>query len=267
MMKRFILYIILGCTFTACEDVIELDLDTAPARLAIDAQLKMNPNETSTQVIILSLTTGFYTETPNMVTNALVNIIEVDNSTTHTFVHDTNTPGHYTLAFAPNFNTNYKLQITYDNAVYESSIEQLVPTVPIDNLTQGTETLFGGDEIEVLVTITDEDNRDDFYIFDFGYNNFLATKDEFYQGNAFTFSYFFDDLDAGDTAEISVYGADERYFNFMTAVIEQTEEGGDPFKTTPSTVRGNIYNTTNPSHYPMGYFSIGETYSASLLLE
>jgi hypothetical protein len=53
----------------------------------------------------------------------------------------------------------------------------------------------------------------------------------------------------------------------MTAVIEQTEEGGDPFKTTPSTVRGNIYNVTNTNHYPMGYFSIGEAYTSSILLE
>ena len=182
-------------------------------------------------------------------------------------MHDANTPGHYTLDFTPSLETDYKLIIHYDNEVYESSVERLRPTVPIDSLVQGNETLFQGDEKEVLVTITDDGTRDDFYIFDFGFNLFLATKDEFYQGNAFTFSYFYDELEAGDTAEISVYGANEHYFNFMSAIIEQTEEGGDPFKTTPTTVRGNLYNTSNPNHYPMGYFSIGETYNASLLLE
>ena len=251
----------------ACEDVIELDLNTAPPRLAIDARLKMNPNEQMIQVIKLSLTGGFYDENTTVVTTATVELLDITNSTTYTFVHDADTPGHYTLDFTPNLETDYKLIIHYDNEVYESSVERLRPTVPIDSLVQGNETLFQGDEKEVLVTITDDGTREDFYIFDFGYNLFLATKDEFYQGNAFTFSYFYDELEAGDTAEISVYGADERYFNFMTAIIEQTEEGGDPFKTTPSTVRGNMYNTTTPNHYPMGYFSIGETYSASLLLE
>ena len=53
----------------------------------------------------------------------------------------------------------------------------------------------------------------------------------------------------------------------MSAVIEQTEEGGDPFKTTPTSVRGNIYNTSEANHYPMGYFSISETFNASLLIE
>ena len=53
----------------------------------------------------------------------------------------------------------------------------------------------------------------------------------------------------------------------MNAVIEQTEEGGDPFKTTPTSVRGNVYNSSEVSHYPMGYFSISETYDASLVIE
>ena len=266
-MKKIILYLCIGYLTLACEDVIELELNTAAPRLAIDAQLKVNPNEQFTQLIKLSLTGGFYNQNTTVVTNANVQLLDLTNSTIHTFIHDSNTPGNYTLNFIPSLNTNYKLTINYNNEVYESSVEQLMPTVPIDNLEQGGETLFQGDEKEVLVTITDDGSREDYYIFDFGYNLFLATKDEFYQGNSFTFSYFYDDLEAGDTAEISIYGANERYFNFMTAIIEQTEEGGDPFDTTPTTVRGNLYNITNPSQYPLGYFSIGETYSASLLLE
>ena len=266
-MKKIILYLCIGNLTLACEDVIELELNTAAPRLAIDAQLKVNPNEQFTQLIKLSLTSGFYEQNTTVVTNANVQLLDITNSTIHTFIHDSNTLGNYTLDFTPSLNTDYKLTINYNNEVYESSVEQLMPTVAIDNLEQGGETLFQGDEKEVLVTITDVGSREDYYIFDFGYNLFLATKDEFYQGNSFTFSYFYDDLEAGDTAEISVYGANEHYFNFMSAIIEQTEEGGDPFDTTPTTVRGNLYNTTNPNHYPMGYFSIGETYSASLLLE
>ena len=52
--------------------------------------------------------------------------------------------------------------------------------------------------------------------------------------------------------------------NFMTAIIEQTEEGGDPFKTT-LTVRGNMFNTTSPSTTLWGILALGA--SASLLLE
>ncbi|MDC1472500.1 hypothetical protein N8354_05105, partial [Flavobacteriaceae bacterium] len=83
----------------------------------------------------------------------------------------------------------------------------------------------------------------------------------------FTFSFFYDDLKAGDEAHIKIMGIDERHFNFMTKLIEQTEDGGNPFSTTPSTVRGNLYNMTNPNHYPLGYFRLSETYNASLVLE
>ena len=59
-MKKIILYLCIGYLTLACEDVIELELNTAAPRLAIDAQLKVNPNEQFTQLIKLSLTSGFY---------------------------------------------------------------------------------------------------------------------------------------------------------------------------------------------------------------
>lgn len=266
-MKKIFLYSVIGLILTSCEEVIELDLNTAPPRLVIDARLKVNPNTTEPQTIKLSLTGDFYNLNTTPISSAIVQLHDLDNNETFVFPHNSNETGNYTLDFTPSLNTNYKLVILYNNETFESTVEQLIPTSPIDHLEQGNGTLFQGDEKEVLITITDNESRDDFYIFDFGYNLFLATKDEFYQGNAFTFSYFYDDLQAGDTANISVYGATEAYFNFMSAIIEQTEEGGDPFKTTPSTIRGNIYNTTNPDNYPLGYFSIGEIYYSSILLE
>tara|TARA_B100001175_G_scaffold132895_1_gene112975 strand:- start:1488 stop:2288 length:801 start_codon:yes stop_codon:yes gene_type:complete len=266
-MKRFLIFLSICFLGTSCEDVIVLNLNTAEERLSIDARIKMNPENTDLQVIVLSLTGGFYDESVQWVTDAEVEILDVDNNITHLFLHDAVNPGHYILDFTPNFDVNYKLEILYNGETYKSSLQQLIPATPINNLLQGDETLFEGDEIEVIVTFTDDGSREDFYVLDFGYNNFLATKDEFYQGNAFTFSYFYEDLEPGDTAFVTIYGADEAYFNFMSAVIEQTEEGGDPFKTTPTSVRGNIYNTSEANHYPMGYFSISETFNASLLIE
>ena len=43
--------------------------------------------------------------------------------------------------------------------------------VPIENLEQGDNTLFEGDEKEVLISYTDSAERDDFYLFDFGYQS------------------------------------------------------------------------------------------------
>ena len=72
------------------------------------------------------------------------------------------------MDFTPSFDLNYQLRIIYQGELYESIVEQLVPSVPFDSLTQGNETLFEGNEIEVIVTFTDDGSREDFYVLDFG---------------------------------------------------------------------------------------------------
>jgi len=266
-MKKLILLICLGFINSGCEEVVQLDLPTETPRLAIEALFEMTPNESLTQVVKLSLTGGFYQEENPVVTDATVQLLDLTNTQTFDFVYDPLVANDFRLDFTPSFDTDYKLRVVYANETYDSTVEQLMHAVPIDELEQSDGTLFEGDEIEVLVSYTDSAERDDFYLFDFGLQRYLATKDEFYQGNLFTFSFFYEELIAGDTAVIKIMGVDERHFNFMTILIEQTEDGGNPFSTTPSTVRGNLYNMTNPDHYPMGYFRLSETYSASLVLE
>ena len=265
-MKRLLILILTFTFTTSCEELIFLDLETAKERLCIDANIKLNGEINELQVIKLSLTSGFYDQNINWVDDAVVEIIDLNSNTIHTFLHDVNQPGHYFSEFSPNFNINYKLRITHNGEIFESIEEELRPSSPIDNLIQGSETLFQGDEIEIIVSFTDDNSTDNYYIIDFGYNNFIATEDEFYQGNTFTFSYFYDELVPGDYANVTIYGADKTYFDFMSAVIEQTEDNGDPFRTSPSTVRGNIYNSSNSINYPLGYFNISETFSDSILI-
>ena len=112
----------IGFLGTSCEDVIVLDLNTAEERLSIDARIKMNPENTDPQVIALSLTGGFYDENIQWVTDAEVEILEVDNNIIHPFLHDAVNPGHYILDFTPIFEVNYKLIILYNGETYESSV-------------------------------------------------------------------------------------------------------------------------------------------------
>jgi hypothetical protein len=43
--------------------------------------------------------------------------------------------------------------------------------------------------------------------------------------------------------------------------------GGGPFQSPPATVRGNIINTTNPSNYALGYFSLSEMDTKNYTIE
>lgn len=265
-MKNNFILLCIGFLIAGCEEVIQLDLPTDNPRLVVEASLKMSPNESITQEIKLSLSGPFYQEENPIVSEAILELIDLSNNIIHEFEYDI-TNQVYKLQYTPTFDTDYKIRIIHNDEVYESTNEQLMYSAPIDTILQGNNTLFGGDEKEVVISFTDNEERDDYYLFDLGMNLFLATKDEFYQGNVFTFSYFYDELSAGDEINIEIMGIDERHFNFMTVLIEQTQEGGRPFDTTPSTIRGNISNLSNPDHYPVGYFRLSETYKASLILE
>src|SRR5690606_27197851 len=56
--------------------------------------------------------------------------------------------------------TIFILEIFYEDSHYFAQTEY-IPTVPIDNLEQGDDTLFGEDETELIITITDTPGRDD----------------------------------------------------------------------------------------------------------
>ena len=139
-MKQLIMVIILGFLSSACEEVIQLDLPTETPRLAIDASLQMTPNESLPQVVKLSLSGSFYQEQNPVVSDAIVQLIDLTNNQTLDFVYDAALEN-FKADFTPSFDTNYKLRVVYHNETYESTIEQLMHSVPIDNLEQGNNTL------------------------------------------------------------------------------------------------------------------------------
>ena len=155
-----------------------------------------------------------------------------------------------------------------------------VPSVPIDNLAQGTETLFDDEETEVIITYTDDPNRSNYYVFDFDFGEFFASEDTFYQGQNFSFSYFYDQIfDSGRELEISILGADQEFYNYMLLLIEQADDDFNVFDTPVATVRGNVFDVTDldnidvfdnvdqPNSFALGYFAIVEEYKATLTIE
>ena len=136
---------------------------------------------------------------------------------------------------------------------------------------QGDGTLFSGNETEVEVSFNDRIDEDNFYLVDLDFDDYLVTEDEFYNGQTFKLSYFYDDdIDAGRTISISILGVDEPFYNYMNQLIVQA--GGDqgPFQTPSATVRGNIINSTSTedsSNFALGYFAVCETFTATIVIE
>ncbi len=278
-MKKYICILLISFFTFSCEEVIDIDLEDSEPRLVIDAFFNLYNNDTNTSAvgaIKLSLTAPFFDDEIEPVTNATVFITNLNDNSVVNFV-DILSPGYFTpttsAGLQPELNTNYELTVIYDNETYTSTT-QLIPTVPIDIIEQGDGFLFEDTEKEVIITFTDDVTRDDFYLFNLGFQRYILTQDEFYQGQTFNFSYFYDEefLEEQYGTEnqeitIQIFGVEEAYYNYFNLVLEQAETDGSPFQTIPALVKGNIINITNEDNFPLGYFRISESYTASITLE
>lgn len=246
---------------SSCEDVIEVDLPTSEPQLVIEALVGYNENDGDPITIgqvKLTITAPFFEEEVIAAENATVEII--DETTEEVFVLLESEPGLFTNGFPDfQFDREYRLEVTYNNQLFTAT-EQLIPTGTINNIEQGDGFIFDEEEeTEVVIDFSDIPNQRDYYLFSFGFQNFLVTDDEFYQNSNLTFSYFYDDVSPGDLLTITLFGIDKDFANYVDLILVQSgENSGGPFSTPPATVRGNIVNTTNPSNFAFGYFSISE---------
>lgn len=241
----------------SCEDPIDLELPTAEKRDVIDATLWRNVNGSSgTLEVILSTTTNYYGSDIPFVSGAEI-ILRTENST---YLATEKQTGHYWAENIPvEENKSYTLQINTGGNSY-SATEELVLSTPLDAVTQGTNTLFSGNETEAIVQFTDRPEEGNYYLIDFGYNNLFVTRDKFYNGNQLTFSFFYDeDFPKNTPNPVCLMGIDASFYTYMQVLISHAgQDGGGPFATAKSTLRGNIQNTSNPDAFPLGYFRVVE---------
>lgn len=298
-MIRYFLLLLTLTLFISCEEVIDVDLPENETRLIVNGVIRVDETQDYLPVEIrVSESSSFfenntiasiksaiiYYGTPNpdapeiLEGGGVSNLAELE-------------PGSGIWVPDPTFDSDQRIRVSSINEgdVFQLTIETneerffatttYVKSVPIDSLVQGDETLFSGDETEVIVSFTDRGNSDDFYVLDLDFGEFLVTEDEFYQGQTFVFSYFYDnelELNTSSVVDISLLGADEAFYNYMNQIIVQS--GGDqgPFQTPAATVRGNIINITGidnnevfdnverTNNFALGYFAIVEEYKDSI---
>ena len=272
-MKQFIYILLVTIILTSCEDVVDIDVPNSEPRLVIDASFEFYFNEDPVAIdgyLRLTKSAPFFDGSVPSVDNATVFITNLEDNSVINFELSEN-PGFYVPSegsiITPEFETTYELTVIFEDETYKAAT-QLFPSVPIDNIEQGDGALFDGDETEIILTFTDDATRDDFYLFDFDFDLLEVSEDRFYQGETFTFSYFYEDMIVGEEITVKILGIDERYYNYAELLIEQSEqEGGNPFLTVPALLRGNIINTTNPDNYALGYFNLSEANRINFTIE
>lgn len=281
----------------SCEDVIDVETPTDVPRLVVEALIRVDDNESFLPVQVkVSQTNNFFEEIPVTELESIVILYEEFEDGVSAFT------GSSTLAEVapdtgiyepdPDFMDDQRIPtivifaekvvfsmiIRHQGRVYFAETEY-VPAVPIISVQQGNGKFFSDDDTELIVLFADDPSRDNNYVFDFDFNEYLVTDDEFYQGQLFEFSYFYDrQFEPGTEIEVSILGADQVFFNYMDLLIEQSGETQGVFQTPVATVRGNVFditgldndqlvdNVARPDQFPLGYFAVVQEYKQTVTI-
>ncbi len=261
LFKR-ILILTISLFLIACEDVIHVDLDTAPSKLVIDASIDWIKNTSGNeQKVILSTSTGYYNAEFPTVSDA---IVFITNSTDMVFNFiEMSNPGEYVCVdFIPVIGETYTLTVILNGETY-TAVETLIGTPEIEaTISQNNDGGVTGDEMEIQFSFQDDGSQENYYMTGVksnhvAYPEYNLESDERYQGNMMVQFYSHEDLRQGDVLNIKLYGISRRFYDYFRKILTAAN-AGNPFGSTPTAVRGNIINQTNSENFPYGYFRLSE---------
>lgn len=256
----------------SCEDVIHIDLDNAPPKLVIDASINWKKGTSGNiQKIKLTTTTSYYNNVIPTVSGATITIQNSGNQI-FTFTEIPSTGEYQCSDFVPVINETYTLTVLQNGQTY-SATETLKPVATITTIVQNNDGGFTGNAIEIKTYYNDPSNEENYYLYKYIYSNqikpdYYVDQDTFFQGNLFFSISQNNDLTLGDQITVSHFGISKSYYNYMSVLLSIAgNTGGGPFQSPPTTVRGNIINTTNFENYALGYFRLSEVDSREYTIQ
>jgi len=264
MKKIFLLLFPILFLTASCEEVVEVDLETAAPRLVIDASINWVKGTTGNeQTIKLTTTTGYYNPQIPVVSGATVYITN-SAGTVFDFIEQPGTGNYNCTNFVPVTGENYTLTVISEGQTYRAT-ETLYPTPDIEEIVQDNEGGFLNEDVEVRFFYPDNGATDNWYMYRFDwaglpYPDYDVIEDKFFQGNQMFGIFSDEDLAPGQQLRMRLYGISQRYYNYMQILISMAEggAGSGPFQSPPTTLRSNMVNQTNEDNYALGYFRLGE---------
>ena len=250
-------------TITSCEKVIDVDLETAPEKIVIDAAIQWKKGTTGNeQKIKLTTTAPYFNTTVPVFSGAIVTITNKTNNAIFTFTETPNTGNYVCNNFVPIIGNSYTLKVLANNQLYVAT-DRLLATPNITDVEQKTVSGFNANIIQIKYFYQDNGLENNYYLLTVKQNNLIVpefgvTDDKFFQGNQMFGFYTEENLKPTDILDLSVQAISEGYFNYMNKLISISNSGGNPFSTPPATLKGNLKNETIPKNFPLGYFSLGE---------
>ena len=268
-LSKFICVLGIAAMVLGCEKVVDVDLEESAPRLVIEASLLWDDPEVPNPLFItLSHTAPYFDQQTPPVQAAQVRVL---NDLGDVYEFQETQPGLYRHeGFIPDPDATYELEVQHENELYRAS-ESFVTAPGIDAITQNYEGGFSGDEIEIEVFYTDPPGKGDQYLFKFLYGDgeisVRVSEDDLTDGNQNSASLSEDELEPGQEVYIEFQGISRSYYEYMYILISQAGQGGGPFQTQPTLVRGNIINSTNFDNFAFGFFRLSQRTATTYVIE
>ena len=267
-----VLIIMIGL-INSCTDVIDVSVPNGGARLVVDASINWQKGTTGeTQTIHLRKSTAYFANTTDEpVIGASVTVTKENDGSIFVFT-DQNDGSYTTSEFVPEVDATYHLEIVYNGDTYAST-ERLIAGPEINRVEQTIEGSGDDTEIQLQVFFDDLEDVENYYLGGFTPSNLpipalRVISDEFTDGNENFIENDNDNYVAGVTVDINVFGISQRYYDYLSILIQQSgsDEAG-PFPTTPVQLKGNCINVNDSSEEVLGYFRLGEFDATSYTIE
>jgi hypothetical protein len=250
LMRRIIPCILL--LLTACQKVVNLNLDKAPPQLVIEGNVTDGADPDTVRIL---RSVNFYADNSfPAVSGASVNI---SDNTGVTDRLTESSPGIYithTLKGAPG--NTYKLSVTLNDTTYTATSTMPQP-VNLDSITFTTTSVFRKGRITAIANFQDPPGIKNYYRFETWINgapftkNFFLFDDRLSDGRYIQWNLRMDSayLSQGDIVRVNMYCVDENDYNYFFQLDRST--GGGTFNTNASPANP----ATNLSNGAYGYFS------------
>lgn len=281
-MKNLSIILLSAFALTSCEEVIDLNLDTAPKKLVIDAALDWKKGEAKAYPIVdISYTEAYFGETHSpAVNNAVVKIVSGSQTYSLTLWDGTSTINSDNLnelkggsryvfpaGITPELGKNYELIVELDGQTYTAKDKMLeAPVIPSNKIVQKENGGFLADRKEVRFYFDGiNDGVANAYLLKLSQSNISKTvygtlDDNYIANNKFFFIMAGVDndekLNKGDVVNVILYRIHPQYKEFVQMLV-RLSEGQNPF-TIPTRPIGNIVNTTNKRENPLGAFRVSQ---------
>lgn len=265
-MKRALFFILILLSLQACEDTVDVNLDTEDPRLVIEATGLQNEQDSTGQLrVLLTKTAPYFDDSIPTVSQADIQL-EINNEVIDV-PESAETPGTYEQTIPLMEEEDYKLTVEVEGEKYEGKT-QLYSTVPIDTIEQ-EEGIFSSDDVLLKIFYTDPSEMGNYYLFSYDSKHGKAlsvSDDEFYNGNQVSTLYQ-EEFNPGDSIGVRIHGTGKNFNRYIAILLEQSNPENNPFATAPTTVRGNMVNVNHPEEFPLGYFRISQMFETIYVVE